>query len=430
MKRKFALLLATSLLLTTLVSCGSGSSTAPAGDSTPTDGGTTDGGTTTAGEGGNITVWADPSMYLWFEEMATKWNAETGNTVDLVSMSMVDGDYAHALDGPAGIGPDLMGGPHNDVGDKSSQGMYAAINLAPDSLAAINVPAVEACTFEDSLYVVPLYMGTNLLIYNKDLVPTPPDTWDEFISIIDDPTFDNGGDGSLGFLGNLGDFYNSAGFIWAGGGYMYGNGNTDVSSIGLNNEGAVFGAECVQELFSKMPQGMGDRTSANDLMVGLFNENKVGMILRGTDVIPSIESAGINYGLARMPKLPNGEVIANYSGFTGVAMSGFAPNPELATEFLNFIVLDENSATFSDATGLITTNQAYLDENSATSEVIKAFNEQIGYCVPMAKIVEGNLTWDPMHVAMGSLATGADPQEALDIAVQQVQDSIDALHAG
>ena len=110
-------------------------------------------------------------------------------------------------------------------------------------------------------------------------------------------------------------------------------------------------------------------------------------------------------------------------------MSGFAHDPELATEFLNFIVQDEYAASFAETTGLIPCNQKYLDDNSATDETIKAFNEQIQYCVPMVKIIEGNQTWDPMHAAMGSLATGADPKTALDTAVQQIEDNIAALHA-
>ena len=361
---------------------------------------------------------------------ASKWEEATGNHVDLTEMPMVDGDYKHALDGPAGIGPDLLSGPHNDVGDKSTQGIWAPIELSEEARNCLVPSAVDACTFQDNLYVVPLYMGTNLLIYNKDLVPTPPDTWDDLMTIIKDPKFDNNGDGSLGFLCNLGDFYNSAGFLWAAGGYMYGNDNTDPSEIGLNNEGAVQGATYVKELFELMPKGMGDRTSANDLMLGLFTEGKVGMMVRGTDVVTSLKDAGINYGLARMPKLPNGNVIANYSGFTGLAMSGYAHEPELATEFLNFIVQDEYADSFAKTTGLIPCNQKFLDDNSSTDETIKAFNEQIQYSVPMVKIIEGNQTWDPMHAAMGSLATGADPKTALDTAVKQVEDNIAALHSG
>ena len=382
------------------------------------------------GTGGTITVWAEPSTYEWMKDMSAKWEEATGNHVDLTEMPMVDGDYKHALDGPAGIGPDLLSGPHNDVGDKSTQGIWAPIELSEEARNCLVPSAVDACTFQDNLYVVPLYMGTNLLIYNKDLVPTPPDTWDDLMTIIKDPKFDNNGDGSLGFLCNLGDFYNSAGFLWAAGGYMYGNDNTDPSEIGLNNEGAVQGATYVKELFELMPKGMGDRTSANDLMLGLFTEGKVGMMVRGTDVVTSLKDAGINYGLARMPKLPNGNVIANYSGFTGLAMSGYAHEPELATEFLNFIVQDEYADSFAKTTGLIPCNQKFLDDNSSTDETIKAFNEQIQYSVPMVKIIEGNQTWDPMHAAMGSLATGADPKTALDTAVKQVEDNIAALHSG
>ena len=419
MKRFVALFTAVSTMAAMLAGCGQAPST-PA-STAPSSGG---------GEaGGTIVVWADPSCYAWLEDMSAKWEEATGNHVELTEMPMVDGDYKHALDGPAGIGPDLMFGPHNDVGDKSTQGMYAPIELSEEALACLSPSAVEACTFNDNLYLVPLYMSTNLLIYNKDLVPTAPDTWDDLMAIINDPKFDNNGDGSLGFLCNLGDFYNSAGFLWAAGGYMYGNDNTDPSEIGLNNEGAVQGATYVKELFELMPKGMGDRTTANDLMLGLFTEGKVGMMVRGTDVLPSLKEAGINYGLARMPKLPNGNVIANYSGFTGLAMSGFAHEPELATEFLNFIVQDEYAASFAETTGLIPCNQKYLDDNSATDETIKAFNEQIQYCVPMVKIIEGNQTWDPMHAAMGSLATGADPKTALDTAVQQIEDNIAALHA-
>lgn len=429
MRRIASVLASAALVLAALAGCTQ--STPTPTDPAPTNpASTAPDPTNPPAQGGTIAVWADPSCYAWLKDMSAKWEEETGNHVELTEMPMVDGDYKHALDGPAGIGPDLMFGPHNDVGDKSAQGMYAPIQLSDEALACLVPAAVDACTFNDNLYLVPLYMGTNLLVYNKDLVPTPPDTWDDLLAIINDPKFDNNGDGSLGFLCNLGDFYNSAGFIWAGGGYMYGNNNTDPSEIGLNNEGAVEGATRVKELFALMPKGMGDRTTANDLMLGLFTEGKVGMMVRGTDVIPSLVDAGINYGLARMPKLPNGNVIANYSGFTGLAMSGFAHEPELATEFLNYIVQDQFAASFAEKAGLIPCNQKYLDDNSATNDVIKAFNEQIPYCVPMVKIIEGNQTWDPMHAAMGSLATGTDPKEALDTAVKQIEDNIAALHAG
>jgi len=429
MKRISTLFVAV-LTLFAMTACNgaSGTRTNVSDDSSPTVTSTEDSGEVQ--ERGQITVWIETASYGWMRDVAAIWEEETGNQAEVVEMTMIDGIYKIALDGPAGIGPDLLTAPHNEVGDKSTQQLFAPIELSEESLSLINAQAIDACTYNDELYVTPLYMSSNLLIYNKDLVSTPPDTWDELIEIIEDSEFDNNGDGSLGFLCNLGDFYNSAGFLWAGGGYLFGDDNTNPDDIGLDSAGSVEGAKCIQQLFNLMPKGMGDRTTANDLMTGLFAEGKVGMIVRGTDVLTVLDEAGINCGLARMPKLPNGNVVANYSGFSGLAMSEFTDNPELATEFLNFIVQDRFAADYFAQSQLVPCNQKFIDEQSESNDIIKAFSEQIVYDVPMAKIIESNQTWEPMNGAMGSIAAGSDPQEALEIAVKQIQDNITAMRAG
>jgi multiple sugar transport system substrate-binding protein len=43
--------------------------------------------------------------------------------------------------------------------------------------------ALETATYEDKLYGVPFNTNTQLLWYRKDLVPTPPKTWDEMITM-------------------------------------------------------------------------------------------------------------------------------------------------------------------------------------------------------------------------------------------------------
>lgn len=420
MKRRnkmISLLLCAVLATGLLAGCGSSKSDDSSEDSASTEEG-----------GGSITVWCEPSTYDWFEEVSAKWEEETGNTVELKEMALEDGDYQNAIDGPAGIGPDIMAGPHNDVGDKSTQGTYQAIELTDETKALLNKDALDAVTYEDKVYVAPLYMSTPLLIYNKDLVSEPPETWDDLLAIVNDKKFDNNGDGSLGFLANLSNCYYSAGFLFAGGGYIFGDNNTNPDDIGLNNAGAVEGAEYVQKLFELMPSGMSDSSTAYDLMISLFGEGKAGIILCGTEAIATAEENNINYGVAKMFELENGNVVANYSGFTGMALNGYANNPELATEFINYALQDQFAESFVDTTGLITCNQAYLDANSDSNETIQAFNDQIQYSVPMVKIIEGNQTWDPLHSAMSALSTGTDPQEALDAAVEQVKDNIASLH--
>lgn len=49
----------------------------------------------------------------------------------------------------------------------------------------LEVP-LETATYKDKLYAVPYNSNTQLLWYRSDLVPTPPKTWDEMISMAED----------------------------------------------------------------------------------------------------------------------------------------------------------------------------------------------------------------------------------------------------
>jgi arabinogalactan oligomer/maltooligosaccharide transport system substrate-binding protein len=197
----------------------------------------------------SLTIWTNPEIEPFIKAVTPAYEKEHNIDIKIVGMDMVDADYKHSLDGPAGIGPDILYGPHNDVGDKSAQGLFAPLKISQKTMDSIVPSAIEATTFKDNLYILPDSMSTTFLIYNKDLVPNPPGTWDEMLSIIKDSKFDNKGDGSLGMLWNLSDFYFSAGILWAAGGYVFGDNNTNPSDIGLNSPGAVEGAKYIQQIY-------------------------------------------------------------------------------------------------------------------------------------------------------------------------------------
>ena len=43
-------------------------------------------------------------------------------------------------------------------------------------------PTVEAASYKGTLYAAPESSDGGILYYRKDLVPTPPKTWDEMIA--------------------------------------------------------------------------------------------------------------------------------------------------------------------------------------------------------------------------------------------------------
>ena len=91
-------------------------------------------------------------------------------------------------------------------------------------------------------YGVPLAMETYALFYNKDLLPTAPDSFEKLIEATKSLT--NKGAQKFGILFEPANFYFSYAFLSADGGYVFKNG-TDVNDMGLNNDGAVKGLEAM-----------------------------------------------------------------------------------------------------------------------------------------------------------------------------------------
>lgn len=84
------------------------------------------------------------------------------------------------LDGPAGIGPDVVVIPNDQLGTAVVQGLLAPLNLDKTFLASFTPPALNAFQLKGQTYGVPKAVETLVLIYNKDLLPQAPATLDEY----------------------------------------------------------------------------------------------------------------------------------------------------------------------------------------------------------------------------------------------------------
>ncbi len=78
---------------------------------------------------------------------------------------------------------DLLGLDVVWTGEFANAGWVEPVPAASERAVTENVfeSVLQTARFEDKLYVVPIWSNTQLLWYRKDLVPTPPKTWDEMI---------------------------------------------------------------------------------------------------------------------------------------------------------------------------------------------------------------------------------------------------------
>ncbi len=80
---------------------------------------------------------------------------------------------------------DLLGLDVVWTGEFANAGWIEPVPASTARIVSENVfsSVLQTARFEDRLYVVPIWSNTQLLWYRKDLVPTPPKTWDEMIDM-------------------------------------------------------------------------------------------------------------------------------------------------------------------------------------------------------------------------------------------------------
>jgi multiple sugar transport system substrate-binding protein len=78
---------------------------------------------------------------------------------------------------------DLLGLDVVWTGEFANAGWLEPVPVSARQAVTANVfdSVLKTASFEDTLYTVPIWSNTQLLWYRKDLVPSPPRTWDEMI---------------------------------------------------------------------------------------------------------------------------------------------------------------------------------------------------------------------------------------------------------
>src|SRR5690606_31023351 len=121
---------------------------------------------------------------------------------------------------------------------------------------------------------------------------------------------------TFGFMAELTNFYFSYAWLHTYAGFVFArdaSGSLVPSDVGLDNEGAVRGAEALKELrfgLDLIPSG-----TTFDVADGLFVDGALAMIYTGPWSIPQYQDAGLNVSVVPVPPLADG---TPFSGFMGV----------------------------------------------------------------------------------------------------------------
>lgn len=361
-------------------------------------------------EDGKIVIWTGANR-----DRDALLEATTGFTEDLgieVVVEVVDPDLPQKYQQAAatGDGPDIVLWAHDRFGEWATGGLIAPVQPSASWSDDILPAAMGAVQFDGKTWGYPLAVEAVTLIYNTDLIETPPASFEE----IKDLELDG-----AKILWDYNNTYFTMPMLMAGGGYAFQkvDGSYDGSATGVNTDGAVAGAEVLKSLFDDgvMPQGVD-----YGVMDGAMNNGEVAMVLNGPWSWAGFEASGLNFAVAPIPTV-NGEVSPPFLGVQALGINAASPNADLAVELIeNYLATDEGLATWNAKNGL----GALADASAAEAQnnpLVSGMLDVAANGVPMPSNPEMGAFWAAMGPALTNITTGAAaPADALNDAAQRI----------
>lgn len=290
---------------------------------------------------GQLTIWISADKgYNGLAEVGKKFETDTGVKVLVEHPGKLEELYQQVAS--TGDGPDIIIFAHDRFGGYAQAGLLAEIQPSAEFKAKISDIGWAATKYNGKQIAYPIAIESLSLIYNKDLVPTPPKTWEEIENIDKDLKTK----GKSAIMWNLAEPYFTWPVISSQGAYAFKATSTgyDVKDIGVNNEAAQKGLQFVVDLAKKKVINADMDYSVSEAS---FNKGNTAMMISGPWAWSNVEKNGINYGVAVLPTL-NGKASKPFVGVLSAAVNSASPNQDLAKEFLeNHLLTDEGIETIN-----------------------------------------------------------------------------------
>ncbi|MBO4107066.1 extracellular solute-binding protein [Streptococcus suis] len=377
-------------------------------------------------EAQTLTIYVDEGYKDYVEAAATTFEEENGVDVTVKTGDALTGLDNLSLDNQSGSAPDVMMAPYDRVGSLGAEGQLNEVTLAETSM--VDETTTALVTNDGKVYGSPAVIETLVLYYNKDLIAEAPKTFAELETLAKDSKYAFEGESgkTTAFLADWTNFYYTYGLLAGYGGYVFGENGTDPSDIGLANEGAVQAIEYAKTWYEKWPQGLQDGTAANNLINTQFTEGKAAAIIEGPWKAASYKEAGVNYGVAMIPTLANGNAYEAFGGGKAWVIPAGSQNPEMAQKFVDYLTSTEQQQALYDATNEVPANtEAREYAVSKNDELTTAVIDQFANAQPMPNISEMSTVWEPAGNMLFEAASGAkDAKTAASDAVALIKDTI------
>jgi arabinogalactan oligomer/maltooligosaccharide transport system substrate-binding protein len=280
---------------------------------------------------------------------------------------------------------------------------------------------LDAMSYKGGIYGLPINFKSTTLIYNKDLVKTPPKTSTEMVAMAKALT--NAQSGRYGLAYWYTNFYFHAGLMNAFGGSVF---DKD-GKLTINSPATI--ASLKQMMTWYKTDGILPTEPSEALIAAMFNEGKAAMVINGPWFVGDIDKK-INVGFAPLPMIDAAKKpMRPWLTVEGAYVAASSGKKETAYELAKFLTSEEAGLVMAiEGRQLHTNKNVYNDKRVSGDPVLMAFRSQLDAAEVMPNRPEMTMVWSPATTAMNKIVKGnATPEAAMKEAAATIQDSINAL---
>ncbi len=412
MRRSIPLVAAALGAALTLTACGGGSE--PEAENTESAAEETE-----AAADGGLTIWVDETRQAAVEAAAASFEEETGTTVELVLKNYDDIRTDFLTQVPSGEGPDITVGAHDWLGELTTNGVVAPIELG-DTAAEFEEIAVEAFTYDGQVYGLPYAIENIAIIRNTALADSTPGTWDEMIA--------KGRTAGTPYpflvqVGETGDGYTLYPLQTSFGAPVFtqAEDGSYTSELALGGEG---GTAFATWLKAQADAGVLSTSMTYDIAVEAFKNGESPYILGGPWMLGTFE--GMDLAIDPIPTA-GGQLAQPFTGVQGFFINAQSENQLLANDFLTtYMATEEAQIALYEAGDRTPALTAAADTVSA-DPIAAGFRAAAENAVPMPSIPEMGSVWSFWGTTEAGIISGAiEPVSGWEKMVTDIQGAIDA----
>ncbi len=173
-----------------------------------------------------------------------------------------------------------------------------------------------------------------------------------------------------------------------------------------------------------MPEAVIDRANMGPVIDGMFEAGQLGMTIAGPWREPPVTAAGVPYGVATLPTLPNGQPMTPFLGIQAVSANAYGQQIEASLDFINFMGSSNGVELMIEGFNRAPARQSAVPAAISINPTLETWAAQAQLANPMPNIPAMGQVWTPWGDTMDAIIPNNLPDEEVKPLLDQMVETI------